>query len=276
MEQKKIAFIGAGNMARSIISGLCGQHYPASLLMASNPSQGKLDQLNRDFGITTTNDNNEALAWADVIVFGVKPNLIEQVASAMSSEVSSDDLSDKLFISIIAGVQSQRYYDYFGQTIRLIRTMPNTPSLLGKGMTGLFAPPNVDEGDKAIASQIMNAVGEILWVEQEQHIDTVTACSGSSPAYFFLFMEYMQQSAVKMGLSGEEARKLIQQAALGAAEMVRHNNHLELSQLRQQVTSKGGTTHAAIETFKQHNLEQTVDDAMKSAVARAQEMAKQF
>jgi pyrroline-5-carboxylate reductase len=276
MEQKKIAFIGAGNMARSIISGLCGQHYPASLLMASNPSQGKLDQLNRDFGITTTNDNNEALAWADVIVFGVKPNLIEQVASAMSSEVSSDDLSDKLFISIIAGVQSQRYYDYFGQTIRLIRTMPNTPSLLGKGMTGLFAPPNIDEGDKAIASQVMNAVGEILWVEQEQHIDTVTACSGSSPAYFFLFMEYMQQSAVKMGLSGEEARKLIQQAALGAAEMVRHNNHLELSQLRQQVTSKGGTTHAAIETFKQHNLEQTVDDAMKSAVARAQEMAKQF
>ena len=272
MEQKKIAFIGAGNMARSIIGGLCTQHYPASLIMASNPSQGKLDQLQHDFGILTTNDNNHALEWADVIVLGVKPNLIVSVATDMSN----DNLNDKLFISIIAGVQSSRYQDYFGQAIRLIRTMPNTPSLLGKGMTGLYAPASIGDNDRAIASQIMSAVGEILWVEQEQHIDTVIACSGSSPAYFFLMMEYMQQSAIKMGLSGEEARLLIQQAALGAAEMVRHNNHLELSQLRQQVTSKGGTTHAAIETFKQHNLEKTIDDAMKSAVSRAQEMAKQF
>ena len=272
MQQKKIAFIGAGNMSRSIISGLCAQHYPASLLMASNPSQGKLDSLNQDFGILTTNDNNEAVQWADVIILGVKPNLIEQVARA----IECDNLADKLLISIIAGVLSSRYSDYFSQPVRLIRTMPNTPSLLGKGMTGLFAQANVSEDDQAIAQQIMSAVGETLWVEQETHIDTVIACSGSSPAYFFLLMEYMQQSAIKMGLSGEEARLLIQQAALGAAEMVRHNSHLELSELRKQVTSKGGATHAAIETFKSHDLENTVDQAMKSAVARAQAMAQQF
>ncbi|NRA72369.1 MAG: pyrroline-5-carboxylate reductase [Gammaproteobacteria bacterium] len=272
MEQKKIAFIGAGNMARSIISGLCAQHYPASLIMASNPSQDKLDQLRQDFGIETTNDNNHALAWADVIILGVKPHMIAQVAS----EMATPKLADKLFISIIAGVLSQRYNDYFKQPIRLIRSMPNTPSLLGKGMTGIYAPDNIEINDRLIAEQILQSVGEILWVEQESDIDTVTACSGSSPAYFFLMMEYMQQSAMKMGMSAEDSRKLIQQAALGAAEMVRHNNHLELSQLRQQVTSKGGTTHAAIETFKQHNFEQIVDDAMSSAVTRAQEMAKQF
>lgn len=272
MEHKKIAFIGAGNMARSIIGGLRGQHYPASLIMASNPSQGKLDQLQQDFGIDTTNDNDQAIEWADIVVLGVKPQLIEKVATA----ISVDNIANKLFISIIAGVMSSRYQDYLGQPIRLVRTMPNTPSLLGKGMTGLYAPANIDSNDRAISEQIMSAVGETLWVENESDIDAVIACSGSSPAYFFLIMEYMQQSAIKMGLGAEDARKLIQQAALGAAEMVRHNNHLELSELRQQVTSKGGTTHAAIETFKQHNLETTVDDAMKSAVLRAQEMANQF
>ena len=123
MQQKKIAFIGAGNMSRSIISGLCAQHYPASLLMASNPSQGKLDSLNQDFGILTTNDNNEAVQWADVIILGVKPNLIEQVARA----IECDNLADKLLISIIAGVLSSRYSDYFSKPVLLIRTLPNTP-----------------------------------------------------------------------------------------------------------------------------------------------------
>ncbi|NRA60699.1 MAG: pyrroline-5-carboxylate reductase [Psychrobium sp.] len=272
MEQKKIAFIGAGNMSRSIISGLAAQHYPASLIMASNPSQGKLDTLQQDFGILTSNNNDEAIKWADVVILAVKPQLMQQVCQ----DIKESQFDDKLFITIAAGINSERYHDYFDQTIRLVRCMPNTPSLLGLGMSGLFAGNGVSQNDVQISEQIMRCVGEVLWVSDESHIDTVIACSGSSPAYFFLFMEYMQQSAIKMGLSGEEARLLIQQAALGAAQMVRHNGHLELSELRKQVTSKGGATHAAIESFKQDNLEQSIDNAMKSAVERAQEMAKQF
>jgi len=272
MEQNKIAFIGAGNMSRSIISGLIAKHYPSALIKAANPSQQKLDNLSADFGILTTNNNDEAVAWADIVVLSVKPQLMEQVCQA----VTCDNLQEKLFISIAAGIQTPRYNDYFGQAIRLVRSMPNTPSLLGLGMTGIFAPANINEQDKAISAQILQSVGEILWVEDEAHIDTVTACSGSSPAYFFLFMEYMQQSAIKMGLSGEEARLLIQQSALGAAQMVRHNNHLELAELRKQVTSKGGTTDAAIETFKTQGLDQSIDKAMQAAVERAQQMAQQF
>ncbi|MDP2562371.1 pyrroline-5-carboxylate reductase [Psychrobium sp. 1_MG-2023] len=272
MEQQKIAFIGAGNMSRSIISGLVTQHYPGSLIMAANPSQDKLDKLQQDFGILTTNNNDEAVAWADIVVLAVKPQIMAKVCQ----DITNDALADKLFITIAAGILSERYQAYFNHPIRLVRCMPNTPSLLGLGMSGLYAGSAINQDDRAISEQIIRSVGEILWVDEETHIDTVIACSGSSPAYFFLFMEYMQQSAVSMGLSGEEARLLIQQSALGAAQMVRHNNHLELSELRKQVTSKGGTTHAAIETFKQQKLDETVDKAMKNAVERAQEMASQF
>jgi len=272
MEHKKIAFIGAGNMSRSIMNGLIAKHYPSSLIMATNRGQDKLDKLHAEFGIATTRNNDEAIAWADVVVLAVKPQIMEQVCQA----ISCDELASKLFITVAAGIDSSRYNDYFSQDIRLVRSMPNTPSLLGLGMTGIYAPSTISKTDRAISTEILSSVGEVLWVEDEAHIDTVIACSGSSPAYFFLFMEYMQQSAVKMGLSGEEARLLIQQAALGAAQMVRHNNHLELSDLRKQVTSKGGATHAAIETFQAQHLDKTIDDAMNSAVIRAQEMAKQF
>ncbi len=272
MEQKKIAFIGAGNMSRSIINGLVAQHYPSILIKAANPSQEKLDKLHSELGVLTTNSNNEAIDWADIVVLAVKPHLMEQVCQSIKCE----HLQSKLFITIAAGITSSRYNDYFGQDIRLVRCMPNTPSLLGLGMTGIYAANSVTHEDREISSDILKSVGEVMWVDDESHIDTVTACSGSSPAYFFLFMEYMQQSAIKMGLSGEEARQLIQQSALGAAQMVRHNNHLELSELRKQVTSKGGTTHAAIETFKANDLDKSVDEAMKNAVARAQQMAQQF
>lgn len=272
MQQQKIAFIGAGNMSRSIINGLIANHYPCELIMASNPSDEKLNALKASQGILTTNDNNDAINWADIVVLAVKPQMME----TMCQSLKIDNINDKLFVSLAAGIPCHRYDDYFNTPIRLIRVMPNTPSLLGLGMSGLFAGDGVTEDDKALISQVMQAVGEILWVEQEKHIDFVIACSGSSPAYFFLMMEYMQKSAVQMGLTGQEARRLIQQAALGAAQMVRHNDHLELSELRKQVTSKGGTTHAAIETFIAEGFENCVDSAMNNAVIRADEMAKEF
>lgn len=272
MKQQKIAFIGAGNMSRSIISGLISSDYPSDHVMASNPSQPKLDALKADHNILITNDNDAAIKWADIVVLSVKPQLMENVCQSFSI----DDIDNKLFVTLAAGIPSARYYDYFNAPIKLVRVMPNTPSLLGLGMSGIYAANGINDDDKTVISHIMQAVGEVLWVNDEKHIDSVIACSGSSPAYFFLMMEYMQKSAIEMGLTEKESRLLIQQAALGAAQMVKENSDLELSELRKQVTSKGGTTHAAIETFKAQGLENCVNSAMNNAVSRANEMAKEF
>lgn len=272
MQSQKIAFIGAGNMSRSIINGLISNGYPCDHIMASNPSQGKLDALKVEHNILITNSNNDAINWADIIVLSVKPQMME----AMCQSLAIDDIDSKLFVTLAAGIPSARYHDYFNTDVSIVRVMPNTPSLLGLGMSGLFAAKGVSDTQKADIGSIMNAVGEILWVDDEKHIDSVTACSGSSPAYFFLMMEYMQKSAMAMGLTEQEARLLIEQAALGASQMVKQNQDVSLSELRKQVTSKGGTTHAAIETLKAQGLEKCMDAAMNNAVARADEMAKEF
>jgi pyrroline-5-carboxylate reductase len=273
MQHRKIAFIGAGNMTRSIVSGLVKNAYPAHLITASNPSVGKLSALQGDFGINVTQENKEATDVSDVIVLAVKPQLMEQVCGKLADE---NTLSNKLFVSIAAGITTLRLQQMLGGTFPIVRTMPNTPSALGKGMTGLFADTNIDKIDKQYAADLMSQVGEIAWVEKESMIDGVIAAAGSSPAYFFLFLEAMQKEAMQQGFAPSTARLMVQQAMLGAAEMVCHNPHLELSQLRTQVTSKGGTTAKAIESFQQQGLEQLIANAMQAAVKRAEEMAQQF
>ncbi|MDU0354163.1 pyrroline-5-carboxylate reductase [Paraglaciecola aquimarina] len=273
MQQRKIAFIGAGNMTRSIISGLVANGYPAELIMASNPSIGKLEALHSDFAIQTTQDNNLALEFAEVVVLAVKPQLMEQVCAALAKH---QPLAGKLFVSIAAGLPTARLQQMLQGHETIIRTMPNTPSALGKGMTGLFAEPMIQAADKQFAGDLMAQVGEIAWVDKESLIDSVIAAAGSSPAYFFLFLEAMQKEAEQQGFDHHTARLLVQQAMLGAAEMVCHNPQLELSALRTQVTSKGGTTAKAIESFQQQGLEKVVATAMQAAVKRAEEMANLF
>lgn len=272
MQSRKIAFIGAGNMTRCIISGLVKNGYDAKCIIASNPSTPKLDGLSAEFGIRTTQNNNEACEFADVIVLSVKP----QVMEAVTAEFSASLLTGKLFVSLAAGLPVSRLHQMLGSTYPLIRVMPNTPSLLGKGMAGLFADKNIEQSDKEFAQQMMNAVGKTIWVESEGGINTVIAAAGSSPAYFFLFLEAMQQEAIAMGIGKSEARLLVEQAMLGSAEMVCHNPDLELSELRAQVTSKGGTTAEAIATFEEVGLRTLVQSAMQAAVNRAEEMAKQI
>ncbi|WP_339721187.1 pyrroline-5-carboxylate reductase [uncultured Paraglaciecola sp.] len=273
MQHRKIAFIGAGNMTRSIISGLVNNDYPAHLITASNPSIGKLSALQADFGINITQENTEAVNAADVIVLAVKPQLMEQVCGKLTQ---GQNLSGKLFVSIAAGITTSRLQQMLGGDFAIVRTMPNTPSALGKGMTGLFADTNVGDSDKKYAADLMNQIGAIAWVEKESMIDGVIAAAGSSPAYFFLFLEAMQKESERQGFDHQTARLMVQQAMLGAAEMVCHNPHLELSELRTQVTSKGGTTAKAIESFQQQGIEQVVANAMQAAVKRAEEMAQQF
>lgn len=273
MQTRTIAFIGAGNMSRAIISGLVADDYPAQNIIAANPSEGKLDALQADFGIRITQDNADAVAQADVVVLAVKPQIMQQMCVDLQSHC---DFSGKLFVSIAAGINSARLLEMLGGDYPLVRTMPNTPSALGKGLTGLYADASLEGVHREFATQMMSAVGETVWVDEEHQIDGVIAAAGSSPAYFFLFLEAMQEEALRMGFDKPTARLMVQQAMLGAAEMVCHNPELELNELRAQVTSKGGTTAKAIETFQHHNLATIVAKAMQAAVARAQQMSEQI
>ncbi|HDZ8927240.1 TPA: pyrroline-5-carboxylate reductase [Aeromonas dhakensis] len=274
MQYRTLAFIGAGNMSRSIIAGLVQAGYPADRIIAANPSRPKLDALAGDYGIRVTQDNAEAARAAEVILLAVKPQLMAAMLSALLAQLGT--LEGKLLISIAAGIKVARLAEMAGGHGRIIRTMPNTPSLLGLGMTGLYAPPGIEPADRELAEQMMQAVGKTLWVEQESGINGVIAAAGSAPAYFFLFMQAIAEEAEAMGFSPEQARLLVQQTALGAAAMVEQNPELSLQTLREQVTSKGGTTAEAIKTFQQQGLMPLTAQAMQAAVARAGEMETLF
>lgn len=272
MEQRKIAFIGSGNMAEAIISGLVSSGYPAQNVTAADPTPERLEYLEQRFSVKTSNDNHVAAVEADVIVLSVKPQLMATVCEPLASI----DWSNKLVISIAAGVSCQRIEQLLGSKLSLVRVMPNTPALVNKGMSGLYANSLASAQDKTFAEQFLQSVGEVCWVDQESGINTVTAASGSGPAYFFLFMEAMQAEAIAQGFDKEAARIMVQQTALGAAEMVIANQDLDIATLRERVTSKGGTTAEAIRTFQENDLEEIVSKAMQAAVSRAEEMEKLF
>lgn len=272
-EYKKVAFIGAGNMTASIISGMVKNGYPSELIFASNPSTAKLAALKEQHKIQTSQDNSAIAKQADIIILAVKPQLMAQMLAELS--LTETEKTTKLFISIAAGLPVARLLEMLDAPCRLIRTMPNTPSLLGLGMTGLFAPDNVTQTDKAFANQIMSAVGKTVWVEDESGIDHIIALAGSAPAYFFLFMEGMVKEAVELGFDEKEAKAIVAQVALGSAEMVKQND-VDIATLRQQVTSKGGTTACALESFNQSDLTGIIKKAMQAAISRSQEMAKLF
>lgn len=274
MAYKKIAFIGAGNMSRSIIAGLIKAGYPASHIMATNPSLGKLTALADDFCIAVSQQNQQALLFADVVVLAVKP----QMMAAMLGELMTHNVAynEPLFISLAAGMTVARLSALLGGYPRIIRAMPNTPAQLGLGMSGLFAPAAASDSDKAIAELVLGAVGKTLWVAQEVDINGIIAAAGSAPAYFFLFMQAIEQQAQTLGFSAEQARLLVQQTALGAAAMVAQHPELSLRELREQVTSKGGTTAQAIAVFEQQGLMSMTGQAMTAAVKRAAEMESLF
>ncbi|MDA9557478.1 pyrroline-5-carboxylate reductase [Vibrio sp.] len=272
MEHKKLAFIGAGNMSQAIISGLINSGYPKELIKATAKSSNTCAKVQGDLGITTLQNNIAATQDAEVIVLAVKPQLMEEVLKPLQNL----DWSNKLVISIAAGIQAHRFDDMLQHKLNLIRVMPNTPSMLSEGMSGLFAPQHINEDDKVFAGDLMKAVGKICWVESESKINDVIAAAGSSPAYFFLFMEAMQKESMAQGFDEDTSRLLIQQAALGAAKMVIDNPDVNLETLRMNVTSKGGATAEAIRTFKEHDLELMVTRAMQAAVKRAEEMEKLF
>ncbi|KKD60325.1 pyrroline-5-carboxylate reductase [Grimontia sp. AD028] len=272
MEQRTVAFIGAGNMARSIIAGLLESGYPAQKLIAVDRSPEVSAKHREAYGIIANEDAVASAKQADVVVLAVKPQDMETLLQNMEGV----DWSSKLVISIAAGISSARLSEMAGSQLKLVRVMPNTPSLVSEGMSGLYAPDFVSDADKLFAGQLMKAVGEICWVSEESGINAVIAAAGSAPAYFFLFMEAMQAEAERQGFDKETARLLVQQSALGAAKMVVANPDIELATLREQVTSKGGTTAEALNVFNNKQLTETVSEAMQAAVRRAEEMESLF
>ena len=274
MNNLKIAFIGGGNMARSLISGLIKAGYDSNLISVSNRSEGKLIALNKDFGIKTSLDNYEIAKDADVIVLAVKPQFMAEMLNQLTAKIN--DYGNRLIISLAAGVTVERLTSLLNGHKKIVRLMPNTPALIGYGVTGTFAAPDVNAEEKEFTNRILTAVGKVVWVEKESDINTVTAASGSSPAYFFLFMQYLIEHTKEMGLSEDQARTLVVETALGAAQMAIKNAGVSLETLRAQVTSKGGTTFAAISKFEELNLKDSVSAAMDACVARAEEMQKLF
>jgi len=274
MSHKKITFIGAGNMAGSIINGLVKDGYPAELICASAPSETNTQKLATELSIKASKDNQQSAQWADVVVLSVKPQIMPTVCEALIKD--GVDFSNKLVISIAAGVSVARLQSILGADTSVIRVMPNTPSLLQQGMSGLFASAQSSTEEITFSGDLLSAVGEVVWVKKEEQINAIIAASGSSPAYFFLFMEAMQAKAIEMGFSEQEARLLVQQTAIGSAEMVKENPHLDLATLRNNVTSKGGATAEAIRTFNELSLTETVAKAMQAASDRGAEMESLF
>lgn len=271
MQQKLIAFIGGGNMAQAIVLGLLKQGYPATQIIVNDPNEEKRAYFAK-LGVQAADNNVESATRAEVVLLAVKPQMMAEVCAPLSAV----DFSDKLLISIAAGISTARLQALIPRAKSIVRVMPNTPALVGEGMAGLFALENTAETDRTFAQTLLNAVGKTQWVKEENQMHAVTAASGSSPAYFFLMLEAMQQALIEMNMDADTARQFVQQAMLGAAKMVVENPQIPLSTLRENVTSKGGTTAAALAIFHQRQFNQTVEEAMQSCVARSQEMETLF
>jgi len=273
MSNKTFAFIGTGNMSYAIIGGMLKNGFDKNTIIATNRNTQKLAHVASSLGVNTTDDNISAITQADIIVLSVKPQMMAELCNSFTH--LGIDLSKKLFISVAAGITIKRLREMLGFKAKLVRCMPNTPCLLGKGVSGLFSD-SISAEEKTIVTEMFEATGIALWLDKEQQINDIIAVTGSSPAYFFLFMQSIAEKAEKLGFNQEQARVLVQQTALGAAEMAFANNDISLEQLRANVTSKGGTTHAAVEHLKSKNLQMTVAEAMNACIARAEEMEQQI
>jgi pyrroline-5-carboxylate reductase len=269
---RRLAFIGGGNMAAALIGGLIKRGLPAERLAAADPSREQLHRLVRDHGIQAAPDNASAAHGAEVVILAVKPQQMRAVALGLAPHLAA---ARPLVISVAAGIPHAALARWFGAQIPVVRTMPNRPALNGFGATGLYAPAGVGAAHRELAESIMAAVSATVWVEHESQMDTVTALSGSGPAYFFLFMEALEAAAHERGLPTDIAHRLTLETAFGAAQMARHSSE-PLSTLREQVTSKGGTTAAALEVLNAAGLRAIVAHAVAAADRRSAELAAEF
>ncbi|WP_415879125.1 pyrroline-5-carboxylate reductase [Methylomonas sp. TEB] len=272
MKTKTIGFIGGGNMATSLISGLIASGHSPQQIWVSDTAPATLQAHADQLHVNTTASNEAVINEVEVVVLAVKPQILRDVALQIAPCLKQKNV---LVVSIAAGISQQSLSKWLGSDVAIVRCMPNTPALVQTGATALHANANVDDEQKDLAENILRAVGLALWVNDENQLDAVTAVSGSGPAYFFLLMEAMEKAALELGLDERSARLLIQQTALGAAKIALESAESP-AQLRARVTSPGGTTQQAIETFMQNGFVELVAKALHAANDRSIEMSKQL
>lgn len=267
MQDITIAFIGGGNMARSLIGGLVSDGVPPERIRVADPGAEQRRDLSTRFGVTTDTDNIRIATGADVIVLAVKPQVMREVAASLGPAVGPDTL----LVSIAAGVREVDLRAWIGGDPAIVRVMPNTPALVRSGAAALYANARARDDQRQAAESIMRAGGLTVWVEDEALLDAVTALSGSGPAYYFLVMEAMEQAGIEMGLPPDVARLLTIQTAFGAAKMALEADEGP-ADLRARVTSPGGTTERAITTLRGGDLEDLFRRALIAARDRAREL----
>lgn len=271
MTTPAIAFIGSGNMANSLVGGLIADNYPSEKICVAGRTNEKLKLYEQRYQVATTTNNIDAVKQSDVVVMAVKPASVDSVTKEIAAAVIEHK---PLLISIAAGKGCARYAENIREDIAIVRCMPNTPAMLRAGATALFANQYTTEEQKEVAESIMRSVGVTVWLSDEAQLDTVTALSGSGPAYFFLVIEALQQAAQSLGLSYDVAKLLTLQTALGAARMALESSD-DVSILRGHVTSKGGTTEQAINVLEQGKIQELFQAALSAAKKRATELSQQ-
>ena len=259
-------------MAGSLIGGLIADGWNPSSIRVSDTDSRQLERLSQHFPIMTTTNNNDAVTGADVVVLAVKPQVMESVAQALASSVSKQH---PLVISIAAGIPESALRHWLGEKIAIVRSMPNTPAMVQSAATAMYANPYVSDDQRSIAESVLRAVGIVIWVDNEPMMDAATVLSGSGPAYIFLFIEAMQAAGRELGFSEETAYLLALQTAFGAAKMALESEE-DAAMLRQRVTSPGGTTERAINTFTEGGFKELVSKALHAAAVRSRELAEEF
>ncbi|HET7649904.1 MAG TPA: pyrroline-5-carboxylate reductase [Gammaproteobacteria bacterium] len=270
--QSRIAFLGGGNMARSLIGGMLQHGYGPGQICVADPSEVQRTTLAEKYSVAVSADNATAVHDADVVIFAVKPQVFREAARAVADRLA---VSRPLVMSIAAGIAEPDIRRWLAYDAAIVRVMPNTPALVGFGASALYANAFVSTRQRQLAATLMEAVGIALWLDDEQLMDAVTAVSGSGPAYFFLVMEVMEAAAKALALPVSVARKLVLQTALGAAQMASASD-VDAATLRQQVTSPGGTTAAALKVLQEGGLDSIFLRALTAARDRGAELSHQF
>jgi pyrroline-5-carboxylate reductase len=268
----KIAFIGGGNMASALVAGLAGKVAAGADIHVVDPNADALARLHGQYGVSTAGTVDDGVAQADVVVLAVKPQQMREVAAALAPRLKA---RAPLVLSIAAGIRAADLARWLGGYGAIVRCMPNTPALVGKGITGMVATAGVLPSQREAADRILRAVGQTVWLEDEAQIDPVTAVSGSGPAYVFFFIEALQQAAAELGLSAEQGRALALATFEGAAQLA-VNSDEPVTLLRERVTSKGGTTYAAITAMEAAGVKQAIVAAVKAAAARGRELGDEL
>ncbi|MFK3916679.1 MULTISPECIES: pyrroline-5-carboxylate reductase [Psychrobacter] len=272
LDNKKISFIGGGNMAQALISGLVGCGIKPNLITVADPSSDAREQLAAK-GLNTVDpmaDPKSAVIGADIVVLAVKPQMMKVVVSAFA-----DVLDNQLVISVAAGLSTDLLSNMLGGYSNIVRAMPNTPSMIQMGATGLYGTDNISAEQKQLATAVMEASGLVMWVDDEEHMHAVTAVSGSAPAYMFYFIESMVDGAVALGLDKEQASALAMQTMLGAAKMAMNSDDAP-AELRRKVTSPNGTTQAAVESMQANEIGRQISEAMQACYDRSQALSEEM